>query len=102
MRKCGVLLFLLVLSAVIACAGGSKGESCSNEGKIGGDCKEGLLCSRSQPDGTGPLICLVPCDSQVNCQTGETCNGDRGRDPQACRPNVTPDGGNLTAAPDGG
>jgi hypothetical protein len=85
MRTCGALLFV-ILCAVAACHGAHEGDSCSDEGRIGGDCKEGLLCARSKPDDTSPLVCLVPCDGQQNCAENESCTGDRGRDQQACRP----------------
>jgi hypothetical protein len=88
MRNLAVLCVVgLIVGLVTACAGAGKGESCSDEGRVGGDCKEGLLCAHSKADDTSSLVCLQPCDSQTNCATNETCSGERGRDLQACRAN---------------
>jgi hypothetical protein len=87
MRKGAVFLLVTAWIGLLACGHGGKGDSCGDEGRVGGDCKDGLLCARSKPDDTSPLVCLSPCDSQTNCESNETCSGDRGRDLQACRPN---------------
>ena len=75
-----------VVIALCACtgAGAGKGESCSDEGRIDGDCAD-LLCARSKDDDTSPLICLTPCEAQTDCPSGETCSGARGRSLKACR-----------------
>lgn len=81
--------FALVLAAaalVVACSSAKKGESCEDEGTVGGDCEESLLCARKLPDSTSELVCLKYCASDTDCEQNETCSGERGRNLSACRP----------------
>jgi hypothetical protein len=85
MRKALSLFFVVSFVTVIAC-GGSKGDSCDGEGKVGGECDEGFVCGKSKSEGEGELICLTQCDTQVNCAANEDCNGVGKTSLKGCRP----------------
>ncbi len=80
--------FALVIgfASLIACSAADKGDDCEDDGTIGGDCKEALICGRSRLDDTSRLVCMKPCAQQSDCAENETCSGDRGRIVMACRP----------------
>jgi hypothetical protein len=78
--------FVAGFTTLIACGSADKGEDCEDDGVVGGDCTEGLLCTHSKPDDVSGLVCLRPCVDQSVCADNEICNGDRGRNGQACRP----------------
>lgn len=77
---------LAVALALAACSSAALGESCEDEGRIGGDCESGLMCVRQKADDTSPLVCLKPCEAQTNCAENEVCSGERGTNLKACRP----------------
>jgi hypothetical protein len=79
---CGLFILCSVLPA---CSSAAMGESCGDEGRVGGDCESGLLCARSKADDVSELVCLKPCAAQAECAPDETCSGERGRVLQACR-----------------
>jgi hypothetical protein len=85
MRKALVVFFVAAFVGVVAC-GGSKGDSCDEEGKVQGECDEGLVCAHSKDETTGSLECLTQCDTQINCQAGENCVGVGNTSLKACRP----------------
>jgi hypothetical protein len=74
-----------LLSLVVACSSSELGESCEDEGRVGGDCKSGLMCARAKADDVSELVCLKPCAAQTDCAADEVCSGDRGRNLTACR-----------------
>jgi hypothetical protein len=85
-RRSALILVLVSFGILsLACSSAAKGESCEDEGKIGGDCESGLMCARSKPDEVSALVCLKPCVEDANCESNETCSGERGRNPRACR-----------------
>ena len=73
MRKALVLFFVASFVALVACGGG-KGDSCDEEGKVGGECDDGLVCGKSKIDSTGELVCLKQCVTQLDCGANEECN----------------------------
>jgi hypothetical protein len=85
-RKSFALVLLAATLAGTACASAAQGESCSDEGRVGGDCQKGLMCARKLDNDTSDLVCLKPCDNQTECAATEICSGERGRNQQACRP----------------
>ena len=85
MRKALVMMFVASLVGLVACSGG-KGDSCDEEGKVGGECDEGLVCGRAKSDGTGDLICLKQCVTPMDCGANEDCNGVSKTSLKGCRP----------------
>lgn len=66
----------LLILLLVACSASAKGEECGDEGTLGGDCDQGLLCTRKvDNDSNSPLVCLTPCTSNAVCETGELCQG---------------------------
>ncbi|MBX3205031.1 MAG: hypothetical protein KF764_08170 [Labilithrix sp.] len=85
MRKAFVVFFVGSFVALVACGGG-KGDSCDEEGRVGGECDEGLVCGKAKNDNSGELICLKQCNTQVDCGGGEDCNGVGKTSLKGCRP----------------
>lgn len=85
MRKALVLFFVGSFVLLVACGGG-KGDSCDEEGKVGGECDEGFVCGHSKDEKTGDLVCLTQCDTQLNCGANENCTGIGGTSLKGCRP----------------
>ncbi len=85
MRKAVVVAFVASFVGLVACSG-SKGDSCDDEGKVGGQCDEGLVCGRAKVDDTGSLICLKQCNTVVDCGANEQCNAVAKTDLKGCRP----------------
>ena len=87
MRKALALFFTsaLVTITLIACSG-SRGDSCDDEGKVGGQCHDGLVCGNTKEDGSGKLECLTSCVTDVNCETGTVCGAINRTDLKGCRP----------------
>lgn len=75
-----------VVVLVSACSSAKLGESCEDEGRIGGDCDEGLMCAHTKNDEVSPLVCMKPCASDANCSANENCNGERAINLKVCRP----------------
>ena len=84
MRKALILFLVGSFVALVACGGG-KGDSCDEEGKVGGECDEGFVCGKSKDEKTGELVCLTQCDTQVNCAANEDCLGVGGTSLKGCR-----------------
>lgn len=80
-RNIARLSALLVVLA--ACSAAAEGESCEDEGRVGGDCETGLQCVRSSTSDQS-LICLKPCEDDADCPSDKTCSGERGNN-RACR-----------------
>lgn len=85
MRNAFITALVLSFITLVACGGG-KGDSCDEEGKVGGECDDGFVCGKSKADGTGDLICLTRCDTALNCSAGEDCNGVGKTSLKGCRP----------------
>jgi hypothetical protein len=81
----GCMVVVVVVAGLIACGSADKGESCDDEGIVGGDCASGLMCARSKDDETSALVCLKPCAVSTDCGANEICSGDRGRNQPVCR-----------------
>jgi hypothetical protein len=87
MRKVGTLVGVaLVVMTLLACGGADIGESCDEEGRVGGECVDGAVCGKSEGQSTGSLVCLKQCTTQVDCGAGEDCNGVSGTNLKGCRP----------------
>jgi hypothetical protein len=88
MRKAFVLFFVSLFVSVIAltACGGDRGDDCDEEGVVIGECDDGLVCGKSKADGSGDLICLRQCDTQLNCGDGEECGAVGKTSLKACRP----------------
>ena len=84
MRKLGLSLAFL-LASIVACGEGSRGESCEEEGKVDGECDDGLVCGKKS-DTSSDLACLKQCTQQGDCASGEGCNGVAGTSLKGCRP----------------
>lgn len=84
MRKLPFILALL-FATIVACGEGSRGEECEEEGKVDGECDDGLVCGR-KTDSTSDLVCLKQCTNQGDCASGENCNGVSGTSLKGCRP----------------
>ena len=86
MRKAAVLFFVGSFVVLVASAcGGGKGDSCDEEGKVGGECDEGFVCGKAKENG-GELICLTQCNTQMNCAASEECAGGGRTSLKGCRP----------------
>lgn len=86
MRKAWFLLTsVLLVGAIAACSDAAQGEACEEEGKVDGECEEGLVCGKQKTTG-GDLVCLKQCSSQADCASGEDCNGTAGSSLKGCRP----------------
>ena len=87
MRRALCVLFVgsLLLCIASAC-GGDKGDSCSDEGKVIGECDEGFVCGRKNNDQTGDLVCLTQCNTVVNCLENEDCYSVGNTSLKGCRP----------------
>jgi hypothetical protein len=72
--------------AFAGACGGDKGDSCSDEGEVIGECDDGFVCGRKNNDQTGELVCLTRCDTQLNCLASEDCYGVAGTSLKGCRP----------------
>lgn len=72
MRKVLVSLLVACFVALVACGGG-KGDSCSDEGEVVGECDEGFVCGRENNDQSGELVCLTQCQTQAQCEVDEDC-----------------------------
>ena len=84
MRKVWILAGLLVVLG-LACGGGDEGEECNTEGKVGGECDDGLVCGRKQSTG-GDLVCLKQCSAQSDCSGDQDCNGIPNSALKGCQP----------------
>ncbi|MBX3202657.1 MAG: hypothetical protein KF894_31315 [Labilithrix sp.] len=85
MRKALVSFFVGSFVVLVACGGG-QGDSCDEEGKVAGECDDGLVCGKAKNDGTGDLICLKQCHTQGDCGAGEDCDGVANSSLKGCRP----------------
>lgn len=83
MRK-ALCLFFVVSFVSIAC-GGSEGDTCDQEGKVGGECDEGLVCGKSKGESEGALLCLKQCSTGADCGKDQECNGVGKTNLKACR-----------------
>jgi len=85
MRKAWFLAFsAMFVGLVAACSDADLGESCEEEGKVSGECDEGLVCGKkTNEDGT--LVCLKQCSSQAECTATQECNGVGATSLKACR-----------------
>lgn len=87
MRKLGICGFLFVsLFAIVACDS-SEGESCSDEGRVDGECEEGLVCGKKSGR-SSDLACLKQCQTSGDCPSGQQCNGVGGTSLKGCRPDL--------------
>lgn len=84
-RNALALLFVGLFVALVACGGG-KGDSCDAEGKVGGECDEGLVCGKANADNTGDLVCVKQCNTATDCGSGEDCYSVGGTSLKGCRP----------------
>jgi len=84
-HKALVVLLVSLFVAVVAC-GGDRGDDCDKEGVVKGECDDGLVCGNSKSDGSGSLICLRRCDTQLNCDDGEECGSIKNTSLRGCRP----------------
>lgn len=84
MRKLGLFASALILglASLVACTG-ELGEGCDEEGRVSGECDEGLVCGR-QTNAT-ELTCLKQCNAQTDCGEGEVCSGVGQGSLTACR-----------------
>lgn len=86
MRKVVTFLAsLLVIATAVACGDSDVGESCDNEGQVGGECVDGAVCGKQDSDTSGSLVCLKQCSSQADCSAEEVCNGVGGSSLKGCR-----------------
>ena len=85
MRTLAIVVLASLGIVLVACTA-DKGESCEDEGTVGGDCASGLMCARQKDDETSGLVCLTPCVEQADCQASESCSGERSRNQKVCRP----------------
>ncbi len=85
MRKALVLFFVSSFVLLVACGGG-KGDSCDEEGRVGGECDEGFVCGKSKTEKTGELVCLTQCHSEQDCSGDEQCVGVGNTSLKGCRP----------------
>lgn len=96
-----LLLSLLAAGAVcvaVACSsssdsggGGAIGAACAQSGAAE-QCGAGGVCGKPS-DGTTGLQCLVVCKDQVDCPSGQDCNGVEGSLQKGCRPKSVADAG---------
>lgn len=84
MRKAIVSFFVLSLISIVAC-GGDVGDSCDEEGKVGGECDDGNVCGKAKASG-GDLVCLKQCTNAADCGAGEECNGVSKTSLKGCQP----------------
>ena len=85
MRKVGTFVsVLLVLGALVACSDSDVGESCDEEGRVGGQCVDGAVCGKSAGN-SGDLVCLAQCTNPGQCAGDEDCNGVAGTSLKGCR-----------------
>ena len=63
----------VMLAVTAACGDGSLGDSCETEGKVDGECDDGLVCGKH--DGSASLTCLKQCQKSEECASGEECSG---------------------------
>lgn len=84
MRKASALFFIGSFVLLLACGGG-KGDSCDEEGKVGGECDEGFVCGKSKGEETGDLICLTQCTTPLSCGANETCEAIGKTSLKGCR-----------------
>jgi hypothetical protein len=80
------LAVVVVALLVFAACGGDKGDACSDEGEVIGECDEGFVCGRARNDGTGELVCLTQCTTQNECLPTEDCYGVGRTSLKGCRP----------------
>jgi hypothetical protein len=85
MRKALVIALVASFVGLVACSG-SEGDSCDEEGKVGGECDDGLVCGHSKIDDSGALTCLKQCVTQLDCGANEECNGVGKTSLKGCRP----------------
>jgi hypothetical protein len=84
MRKALVLFFVASFVTIIACGGG-QGDSCDEEGKVGGQCDDGLVCGKQKSATEGVLVCLKQCQTGAECGANEDCNGVGKTSLKGCR-----------------
>jgi len=85
MRKALVLSLVGSFVLLVACGGG-EGDSCDEEGKVGGECDKGYVCGHAKDEKNGELVCLTQCDTQLNCGPNEQCTGIANTSLKGCRP----------------
>lgn len=85
-RKALCSFVVACLVALVLACGGDKGDSCSEEGKVLGECDEGFVCGRKNNDQTGELVCLTQCTSAASCTASEDCYGVANTNLRGCRP----------------
>jgi hypothetical protein len=83
MRSTIVSIFVVSFITLAACDG-SRGDSCDDEGKVQGECDDGLVCGKQKLSG-GSLICLKQCNSPTDCGAGEDCNNIANTDLRGCQ-----------------
>lgn len=85
MRKVGTFFsVLLVLGTLVACSDSDVGESCDEEGRVGGECVDGAVCGKG-PGNSASLVCLAQCTNPGQCAANEDCNGVSGTSLKGCR-----------------
>lgn len=72
----------MLLLLVAACGDGSLGDSCKTEGKVDGECEDGLVCGKRESSSS--LVCLKQCKESNECASDEECSGLSGS-LKACR-----------------
>lgn len=86
MRKTLSLFFLVVGSILsLTACGGAKGDACDAEGRVGGECDEGLVCGAKKSASEGELVCLAQCTTGADCEAGEDCAEVGRTSLKACR-----------------
>ena len=82
MRKVLTFLAAVLVLTVVACGRADIGESCDEEGKVGGQCVDGAVCGKKAG---GSLVCQKQCSSPADCNGSETCGNIAGTSLRGCR-----------------
>jgi hypothetical protein len=79
------ILALSFVTVVAVACDGSRGDSCDEEGKVGGECDDGLVCAKSHADNSGDLVCVSQCNTDADCRSGEGCYAVKSTSIKGCK-----------------
>ncbi len=79
-----VVIAALIVMGTDACGDGNLGDACTAEGKVDGECDDGLVCGK-KGDKSSDLVCLEQCNAQAECGAGSECSGLSGTSLKGCR-----------------
>lgn len=75
-------IVLGVLLGLVGCGGADIGEECDSAGSRD-ECVDGAICTNEEADVNR---CRRLCDTDEDCETGESCNGVSGSSDKSCQP----------------